>query len=203
MSVFNGHADLLQRFRDGERTALETVYRTYVTKVVAIVRHGLRLPTQNGHRRVLGRPEDLGDLVQEIFMRAFAPAARASFDGTREYGPYLFALARNLMIDWARREGREVPTAWPEIEVLANANGSADDAEDDPRVRAVLETYLQGLDADLRAVHETRFMRGLSQEQGAAALGISRQQLRTLEQRLRTGLRRALKHNELGARAAR
>jgi len=202
MTVFHGRLDLLQRFRNGERAALEIVYRTYVERVAAIVRHGLRSPTQDDRPRVC-RPEDMGDLVQEIFMRAFAPAARTGFDGLRDYGPYLFALARNVMIDWARRAGREVPTDWPEMEALAGAQGdSSADAELDPAVRAVVDKYLQGLDAELRAVHEARYLRGLTQEQGAATLGISRQSLRTLEQRLRTGLRRALKHSELARRGS-
>jgi RNA polymerase sigma-70 factor (ECF subfamily) len=204
MNLFDCSAGLLERFRDGEHAALEAVYRAYVAKVAAIVRHGLRSPSREGRARVYARPEDLGDLVQEVFMRAFAPAARRSFDGARDYGPYLFAVARNVVIDWARRAGREVPTDWPEMEALANANGTCDhDADSDPAVRAVVERYLEGLEPDLRAVHEARFLRGLTQEQGAAALGMSRQSLRTLEQRLRTGLRRALKHNELGARRAR
>jgi RNA polymerase sigma factor (sigma-70 family) len=202
MTVFRGRPDLLQRFREGERTALEIVYRAYAAKVAAIVRYGLRAPSRHGQVRSFSRPEDLGDLVQETFMQAFAPAARAGFDGLRDYGPYLFGVARNVMIGWARRAGREVPTDWPEMEALANAkasNGDDDGAGADLKVRSVVERYLEGLEPELRAVHEVRFLRELSQEQGAAALGISRQSLRTLEQRLRTGLRRALKQNELGA----
>jgi RNA polymerase sigma factor (sigma-70 family) len=134
-------------------------------------------------------------------MRAFAPTARAGFDGQRDFAPYLFAIARNTMIAWARRAGREVPTDWPELETLANAIGDLDDAGDsDPKVRAVVASYVEELEPRLKAVHEARYLRGLSQEEGAAALGISRQALRTLEQRLRTGLRRALRHNELGVR---
>jgi RNA polymerase sigma-70 factor (ECF subfamily) len=204
MTVFRGRADLLQRFREGDPDALEIVYRTYRTKVVALVRYGLRGPDQGGGARRFGRPEDLGDLVQETFMRAFAPAARSGFDGLRDYGPYLHAVARNVMLAWARRTGREVPTDWPELEALASANEPHDDGADaDPQVRAVVASYVEGLEPELRAVHEARYLRGLSQEQGAAALGISRQSLRTLEKRLRTGLRRALKHGELGARRAR
>jgi len=204
MTIFRGRIDLLERFRDGERSALDLVYRAYVGRVVAIVRHGLPIPARYARMRVFGRRQDLRDVVQEIFMRAFAPASRAVFDGTRDYGPYLFALARNLMIDRVRRTGREVPTVWPKMEALANANALSIDAADaDPCARTVVESYLDGLDSDLRAVHETRYQHGLTQEQGAAALGISRQSLRTLEQRLRSGLRRALEHNEREVRRAR
>jgi RNA polymerase sigma factor (sigma-70 family) len=200
MTVFRGQPELLRQFRDGERAALETVYRFYLDKVVAIVRNGLRMPTRDRRvRPVARRPEDLSDLVQEIFLRAFARPARAGFDGLRDYAPYLFALARNVMIDWARQVGRDVPTDWLEVEAMANATGSSleEDEDLDPNVRAVVDAYIAGLDDELRALHEVRYLRGLSQQEGAAALGISRQTLRTLESRLRRGLRRALKHREL------
>jgi RNA polymerase sigma-70 factor (ECF subfamily) len=198
MTVFRGRADLLRQFRDGDRVALETVYRTYVHKVTAIVRHGLRLPARAAGARGPG----LGDLVQDIFLRAFAPSARMGFDGLRDYGPYLAALARNTMVDWARREGREIPTDFPEMESLTNATAAEPPVDDglDPDVRKVVETYLAGLDSELRAVHEVRYQRGLSQQEGAETLGITRQSLRTLENRLRTGLRKALMHHELGRR---
>jgi RNA polymerase sigma-70 factor (ECF subfamily) len=199
MTVFRGRADLLRQFRDGDRDALETVYRAYVHRIGAIVRRGLRMPvTAGAGRGRASRPEDLGDLVQEIFLRAFAPPARTAFDGEREYAPYLFALARNVMVDWARREGREVPTAWPEMEVLANAASEAETEPDaDPQLRSIVDGYLATLDPELRRVHEVRYLRCLSQEESAAVLGISRQSLRTLEKRLRTGLRRAIKLHEL------
>ena len=62
----------------------------------------------------------------------------------------------------------------------------------DPAVMAVVEVYLAGLEGDLRDVHEVRYVRGLPQREAAAQLGISRQQLRTREARLRDGLREAL-----------
>jgi hypothetical protein len=41
-------------------------------------------------------------------------------------------------------------------------------------------------------VYRQRFVLGHSQDEASAALGLSRRQLRTAEQRLRNGLRRAL-----------
>jgi ABC-type Fe3+ transport system permease subunit len=37
---------------------------------------------------------DVEDLVQEIFVKAFSDKARLSFDGLRDYGPFLFTIAR-------------------------------------------------------------------------------------------------------------
>src|SRR5436190_1447628 len=117
MTVFRGKAELLRRFRKGERDALEAVYRTYVDRVAGIVRFGFRLASSGAVVPGLARDaQDLADVVQEVFAKAFAPAARQSFDGTRDYAPFLFAIARNVAVDWARQRGREIATAWTELE---------------------------------------------------------------------------------------
>jgi RNA polymerase sigma-70 factor (ECF subfamily) len=56
----------------------------------------------------------------------------------------------------------------------------------------IVEGYLRALPDELKQIHEARFVKGLSQRDAADALGISRQQLRTREARLRDGLRRLL-----------
>ena len=65
---------------------------------------------------VCRQPQDLADLVQEVFMRAFSREGRQAYDGLRDYGPYLFAIARNVLVDWARVRGREIPSPWLELE---------------------------------------------------------------------------------------
>lgn len=92
-----------ERFRDGERAALERVYREHVALVRSSVRAGLyrtgRLSSSN-----------LADIVQETFVKAFSRTGRQGYDGTRAYAPYILAIARNCLIDWLRRARREVPT---------------------------------------------------------------------------------------------
>jgi RNA polymerase sigma-70 factor, ECF subfamily len=200
-AVLRGRSDLLQRFRDGDRAALEVVYRAYRGNVTAAVRRLVGLHGWTRHDRT--RAEVVGDLVQETFLRAFKPRARRSFDGVREYGPYLIAVARNAVIDWARNRGREVPTDCPVIEDLANARAGTppENHPEDPLLGAVVERYLEGLDSTLRAVHEIRYQHGLSQRRGAIAMGLSRQSLRTLESRLHDGLRRAIKLHGLSPKA--
>jgi RNA polymerase sigma-70 factor, ECF subfamily len=57
------------------------------------------------------------DLVQDSFMRAFSPPARAAYDGIRDYGPYLLTIVRNTVADALRVRQREVLTGAAEIEV--------------------------------------------------------------------------------------
>jgi RNA polymerase sigma factor (sigma-70 family) len=187
MEIFANDHGLLRRFREGEREALGQVYWTYVDRVEGLLRRRL---TQVGG----SSPADLEDLVQEVFIRAFAPDTRLGYDGLRPYTPYLFTIARNTLIDWWRRRGRQVPTsltldeAPDEVAVTEDPGGAYADA----RTMVVVERFVRGLVPELRAVHEARFDRGLSQRDAADALGIGRQTLRTLERRLTDQLREAL-----------
>jgi RNA polymerase sigma-70 factor (ECF subfamily) len=141
-----------------------------------------------------GQPGDLADLVQEVFVRAFSAKSRCAYDGLREYGPYLYAIARNVLIDWARVRGREIPSPWTEIEAAMEMTPVLEDTEPwaEPVTVRVVEEYLGALPEDLREVHRLRHDEGLSQEQAAERLGVGRQTLRTLERRLRDGLAAAL-----------
>ena len=190
MTLFRDRPWLLATFREGDRKALEEVYWAYVDRIERLVQHGFLL-TSSGVR-VRGLPADeRSDLIQEIFARAFSERARTSYDGLREYGPYLATIARNVLVDHARRRGREI--SLEAVGALPEALPSDESDHADPATLRVVETYLSQLDPELRAVHEERYVRGRSQYEAAMRLQISRQQLRTREQRLRQGLARALK----------
>ena len=188
----------LQRaFRRGDHDALEAVYRQYVGDVERFV------------RRTLGRmgrfaPSDLADIVQDVFVKAFARAARESYDGERAYGPFLLTITRNVVIDWARRSGREIPGSDALAGTLEQA--AAGEPEESPPFAAALvaatNAYVEKLPEDLRGVHRQRFVLGLPQRQAADALGISRQTLRTLEKKLVVGLRKELRRAGLAAELA-
>jgi RNA polymerase sigma factor (sigma-70 family) len=179
-------ADLLRAFRRGEREALARVYRMHIDAVDGLVRHALL-------RAGAFSAANLADLVQDVFMKAFAESARDGYDGLRDYAPYLLTIARNVVIDWLRRTGREVPTS--DLEAALEADGAGGDGEQTfPQdVLALAAAYVQALPPELRAVHERRFVLAEPQVQAAAALSLSRQRMRTLEAKLVEGLRRELR----------
>lgn len=193
MTLFRDRPELLAAFRRGDRSALVEVYWAYIDRVERLIRGGWRTP--HGDRGAPPRREDVADLIQETFARAFAERARLAFDGLREFGPYLATIARNLLVDWARRQGREIPVDFDQNELAAAATEAFDDLDapwaDAATVR-VVEEYVSGLPPELADVHRERYVHSRSQRDAAAALGISRQQLRTQEKRLRDGLRRRL-----------
>jgi RNA polymerase sigma-70 factor (ECF subfamily) len=200
-TFFDREAGLLERFREGERTALDTVYRAYVDSVARAVASALR---RYGHQERHGGgwrevASELPDLVQEVFTRAFEPETRRRFDGVREYGPYLTQIARNVVVDCLRRKLRQVARdAGPLFDEVSLDLVPPVEPEDfaDLQIMTLVGQYVEGLPEDLRRVHEALYVQGLSQRDAAEALGLGRQVVRTLESRLRRGLRRVLKECE-------
>jgi RNA polymerase sigma-70 factor (ECF subfamily) len=165
------------------------------------VASGFRIAASGGVVRGLGRqPADLADAVQEIFLRAFSAKARAAFDGARDFGPYLSAIARNVLIDRARRIGRELFMPEVDLDVVGKNEASAAYREvaarwEDPAALEVARRFVEALPPDLAQIHRLRYVEGLSQRETAVHLGVSRQVVRTLEDKLRDGLRRELRRD--------
>ncbi|HMF39571.1 MAG TPA: RNA polymerase sigma factor [Polyangia bacterium] len=190
MTLFLGDPGLLAAFRQGRREALERVYRTYVRAVEQYLR---ALARHTGEAEV-GQASAIADLIQEVFVRAFSETARRGYDGIREFAPYLTTIARNCFFDALRARGRETLKNPEEIALIVNLDEAIVEPEGwcDPKMLAVLNDYLAALPASLARVHQQRFLLGRSQREACDALGISRRQLRTAEQHLVGGLRKAL-----------
>jgi len=192
MPLFRQRPELLPRFRSGERSALAEVYDAYVERVGELIKRGCYTAGASG--RIEGglfiSPQDVLDVVHDVFVKAFSPASRQGYDGVREYGPYLVMIARNTMVDWVRRRRPTTPVDAQWFTELASPDPRPDEMApwSAPQTMAILERYLAGLPDDLRRLHGLRYEQALSQEAAAVEMGISRQNLRTLEERLRRGL---------------
>ena len=162
-----------------------------------------------GARLRLKSADDLDELVNEVFDRVFLRKHRLAFDGTLDFGPYLKVVARNVLVDYWRKRGREV--SFPDrdssdtVSVLGGAIVIAAqvDAEHgwlEPKAKAIALQYSQGLVSPLHEVFVALYDEGLTQEKAAAHLGISRKRLRTLRDRLREELRELLE--QAGIRAS-
>jgi RNA polymerase sigma factor (sigma-70 family) len=188
LPIFKTHPELLPAFREGDRRALETVYRFYVHQIEKY----LRSLARSTGTTALRQPSAVADLLQTVFVRAFSDGGRRAYDGLRDYAPYLATIARNCFIDLSRECGREVITSPDELVDIADGSAEDDESPIDPKVAGVVRTYVESLVDPPKGVYEQRFVRGLSQEQTSANLGLSRRAVRTAEKRLRQGLRKAL-----------
>jgi RNA polymerase sigma-70 factor (ECF subfamily) len=186
MSHWGEDRALLVRFRRGDPAVLERVYREYVDLVERLASNGFHIINTDARAPGIAR-DDVADAVQETFARAFAERARLAYDGLRDYGPFLATIARNLLIDRARKRGREVS-----IEDLGDDWHNEPAAEGEPYADAttmkLVREYVGSLSPELRGLHNERYVRGVSQKEAARSLGLSRQQVRTLEKKLRDGL---------------
>jgi RNA polymerase sigma factor (sigma-70 family) len=178
---------MLIRFREGNPEVLELVYRSYVR---GLDRYLCALARRTGHYE-LTQVSALADMIQDVFLDAFSAKSRASYDGQRDYGAYLNGIARNRFLDAIRVGRREIPWTLDDLPVEVEERDEFSQLRD-PKVRLVVELYLKELPEPLLGVYEQRFVLGKSQIEACDVLRMSRRQLRTAEERLRGGLRKAL-----------
>jgi RNA polymerase sigma-70 factor (ECF subfamily) len=107
------------------------------------------------------------DVVQETFIRAWRHLPKLSADD-RPIGPWLFRVARNLLID-ANRAARAHPVL---VQVLPEDAGGPDSALDQVLDRELLSAALQHLSPAQRAVLIEAFYNGGSLAAVARELGI-------------------------------
>lgn len=195
---------LLDGFRAGDRSALLKVYQAYVMDVTRFLSRGFTFNSQGrlcAFRGFSGGYE-VEAAVQEAFRRAFEEKARLAYDGLHAYRPYLLRIARNLVINdlkakqpmlFRYRQGRPVLLNTPTEEELALQNTPVADRDQDQLLEAqevarLVLTFKQGLSARALGVFEQRFERGNSALKAGQALGLTRSQVRTTEEKVRTEL---------------
>lgn len=187
---------LVALFRAGDEETLTIVYRACVDQVRRVAALVLRACATGGARTHREIWTVLPDVVQEVFVKAFAPEARRRFDASRPFEPYLAQIARNVAVDHWRLLQRYVPSDLDHLidrlSLEAEPDGVAGNDFADTETVAVVNSYLASLDEESRRVHDALYVKGLSQRDAAALLGVDRQVVRTKEAKLRKGLRRAL-----------
>lgn len=191
MSYLRTRSDLLQRFRDGERSAMAEVYRAYLPRLTSLLQRGFVVRSSGLKVPPVSSADDRADGIQDVFARAFRHEARQAYDGERDYWPYLAMLARNVLVSHHRRRGRDLLGADSE----ASFDGESVEFDLDeskswlePRSLEITRQYVSTLPEPMRAVHAARYVQALSQRDAAQQLGLSRPKVRKLETRLRREL---------------
>ncbi|MCU1280053.1 MAG: polymerase sigma-70 factor [bacterium] len=213
MSLLIERRELLDRFKRGERRALEEVYRHYAPDVAAFLQRGFTFSSAGRSLRFGGyaQPFDLDNALQETFVRAFKESARVGYDGLHPYKGYLLAIARNLVLDEFRN--REVAMS-PFIDQLDGSGSGAESAagtsewgeeaapassvSDGPSAgvsaeQELLRRELGRLYAEFvarlserdRTFFRHRFEEQQTQVEAGSHSGLSHMQARTLEKKLR------------------
>jgi RNA polymerase sigma factor (sigma-70 family) len=154
--------------------------RWFVREILA-----LEAPLTRFLRRNWRNDAEIQDLRQEVYVRAFDAAAKAR---PLQPKPFLFAIARNLIIDRVRRQRIVAIDAIGDLEAL---NVSMNEALPDEQVGHAqelkrLHAAIAELPARCRDVVVLRKVEGLSQKEVAARLGIAEG---TVEKHVANGVR--------------
>jgi|GEM_PF-593939 len=186
---------VLDGYRRGERSASLQVFRFYVDDVHRWVRQGVWVHAE-GQRTLVGAvldAVDIEEVVQDVFLRVFRPAAREGYDGVRPFRGYLLSITRNVLIDAARK--RKVQTkasakiSWsPDAEPL-----SPEENAGQQQLRDALASLKQDASDEERRVWTLRFEEGLSLRAVAAQLQLGMHRVRRVESLLRDRVLRMLR----------
>ena len=135
-------------------------------------------------RRRIADPHEVEDAYQEVFAAIFA--ARHTYEAGRPFEPWLFAIARNIAVDYTRR--RWARSRWEEL--VAEPPDRPAEAVDAavPDLQAILDR----LPHDQREAFAMLKLEGLSLEAAAARAGVSLGTLKVRAHRAYLALKRLL-----------
>jgi RNA polymerase sigma-70 factor (ECF subfamily) len=181
---------LMARYVAGDQRAFETVYR----------RH--RAPLRRFLARQCGSEATAQELAQEVWFRVIRAVQDGNYSADGRFGPYLFRIARNHLIDWYRKTGsyREIEideTTENETESAMLESSGARNPEQTLGDKQAVQNVLAAIE-DLPPEQRTALMMYLdsdmSYEEIAEATGTNRE---TVKSRLRYA-RQTLKDRVLG-----
>lgn len=159
---------LMLRYKDGDATAFETLYR----------RHNDSL-----YRYLLRRCRDR-DAAEDIFQEVWSKIikARGSYRRTAKFTTFLYRVAHNCFIDHVRKNRRHSATSESNPESCADPADELDLVTEKSLVRRRLETALMALPDEQRDVFLLHEESGLSLDTIARVTGVNRE---TAKSRLR------------------
>jgi RNA polymerase sigma-70 factor (ECF subfamily) len=147
--------DLIERARGGDDSAFNQIMQAYRKRILGTI------------ARLIGRPEDVEDVGQEVFVRLYY-----SLDQLRTaevFEPWLYRLTVNAAYDYLRRQRRRRESRMSDLSeqqvTLADASeGSvrSDEQERRTRVRELVEELLGAVSEEDRILLKLKEVEGLS-----------------------------------------
>ncbi len=172
---------LLQRIRGGDEAAFATLVRRHSTRFHRIA------------WRVLGRSEDVEDVLQEAFLRLWTRPDQWQPGRGARFTTWFHRVVVNLALDRLRSERRR-----GELNRLQASDGAGsgpaapDELGETARRAANVNAAIAALPERQRVAIRLVFHEGLSSSEAAQAMGLRLKALQSLVTRARTALRGAL-----------
>lgn len=176
------HEVLMERVQRGDSGA----YARLLHEITPVIRRVVR------RQRSFLSIEDIEDLVQEILLSVHA--VRSSYDPTRPFMPWLFAIVRNRLADGARRYSRqgarEITIDEREVTFsIAAANTIQEDYGDFDELHRAIED----LPPTQRDAIEMLKLKEMSLKEASEVSGITTGALKVATHRAMTSLRKWLR----------
>lgn len=188
------NAELLQAFRKGDRAALGQVYDEYAPSLIGMLKEGFAIESSGTRYLFEGyrEPWHLETAVQEVFARAFSPAARNAYDGLRPYKNYLYTIARNHIVDNFRKKKKdfipfeELPEQkLEELTEPSSPAGSPETQAVNQELKALVDRFIAGLDALEKEIFTLRFQKSLSVERSAELAHVTEYRIKRTEKSIK------------------
>jgi RNA polymerase sigma-70 factor (ECF subfamily) len=178
---------LISKAKSGDRRAFRSLVERHQRRAFAIANSLVR------------DERDAEEIVQEAFLRVYR--GLSAFEGTSSFFTWLYRIVMNLSIDVIRKPSRrEVDSLDPaEIDVFGDSSSLPRLADADPEeairrgeIRKRLELALDALPPYHRGVILMREVEGMSYEEMAVAMGVSKGTIMSRLFHARKKLQRAL-----------
>jgi RNA polymerase sigma-70 factor (ECF subfamily) len=188
--------DLIERARSGDDTAFSRVVAAYRKRILGTV------------LRLIGRPDDVEDVAQEVFMRLYF-----SLDQLRTpevFEPWLYRLTVNAAYDYLRKQRRRHESRMADLSeeqvILADAEASGKaslEAGRQGEIRALVHELLDAVSEEDRILLTLKEVEGLSLKELETVYGVNENALKVRLYRARQRVLRAFgaERGETGARA--
>jgi len=147
--------DLIERARQGDGAAFNEIVRAYRRRILGTI------------TRLIGRPEDVEDVGQEVFLRLYD-----SLDQLRTpemFEPWLYRLTVNACYDYLRRQKRRKESRMADLSeeqvLMADAVASAERGVEESRkagLRESVQNLLEGVSEEDRILLTLKEVEGLS-----------------------------------------
>jgi RNA polymerase sigma-70 factor (ECF subfamily) len=147
--------DLIQKAQQGDAAAFNQIVSAYRRRIMGTISH------------VIGRPEDVEDVAQEVFIRLYFSLGQLR---TAEvFEPWLYRLTVNASYDYLRKSRRRIESRMADLseqqvmmaDAVAGSRAQSDESEK-RRVRETVQELLSTVSEEDRILLTLKEVEGLS-----------------------------------------
>lgn len=150
--------ELICRCREGSTASFEPLVRRHEGRALAVARALLR------------DPDEAEDAVQDAFVRAYNSLHRLQPGSA--FGPWLYAILRNLCLDRLRSPRRKDVSWTPALDAQVRTEPTASASVERAQLAAVVQAAMTEISAEHREILVLKELEGMSYTEMAEHVGV-------------------------------